>query len=175
MRCRQPAGRCELNLVFKTTDLRRQNHRQLQALTYCKPSSEYVLYCLTRREARDRRQSRYCAPGSGPNAFRFAYRGSRFDQVADLNAAVLIYAQDVYIIDLFIWPAKAEPIGIVSRDGHTLIYWTQGGLKFCAVSNMKPEDLSRFQEFFAAKLQPKTLCTKISGSAGRFSYCNPAL
>jgi anti-sigma factor RsiW len=82
----------------------------------------------------------------------FAYRGYRFDEVSRLNAAVLIYTQRSDVIDLFIWPSGVEPIGAVSRDGYNIIHWTRAGLKFCAISTMSAEDLSRFQEAFAARL-----------------------
>jgi anti-sigma factor (TIGR02949 family) len=82
----------------------------------------------------------------------FSYKGARLDQIARRNTAVLIYAKERNVINLFIWPSESEPIGTVSRQGYNIIRWTRAGLKFCAISTLNATELSQFQELFASKL-----------------------
>jgi anti-sigma factor RsiW len=82
----------------------------------------------------------------------FTYQGARADQVARHSAAVLIYSYRSSVIDLFIWPSGAEPLGALSKQGYNIIHWTRSGFKFCAISTLTATELSRFQEAFASKL-----------------------
>jgi anti-sigma factor RsiW len=82
----------------------------------------------------------------------FTYKGARFDQVAQRSTAVLIYSYESYVIDLFIWPSEAEPLGALSKQGYNIIHWTSSGFKFCAISTLTARELAKFQEIFASKL-----------------------
>jgi len=82
----------------------------------------------------------------------FAYRGARLDQIAQHSGEVLIYSNGSYVIHIFIWPSEGELLGTVSKEGYNIIHWTWSDLKFCAISTMSANELSKFQEIFASKL-----------------------
>jgi anti-sigma factor (TIGR02949 family) len=82
----------------------------------------------------------------------FAFEGTRFDQIARHGTAVLIYSSRSYVINLFIWPSEAEPLGALSQQGYNIIHWTRSGLKFCAISTLTARELAEFQQLFASKL-----------------------
>jgi anti-sigma factor RsiW len=82
----------------------------------------------------------------------FTYQGARSDRIGRRGAAVLSYSYESSVIDLFIWPSRAEPLGTVSKQGYNILHWTRSGLKFCAISTLTARELVRFREVFVSKL-----------------------
>lgn len=82
----------------------------------------------------------------------FRLAGARVDIVGGHDSAAFVYSHRSYLINLFVWPSRPEAFGSARHEGYNLIHWTQGGLKFCAVSNLDFQLLQKFQEDIAARL-----------------------
>ncbi|WP_410824137.1 hypothetical protein [Methylobacterium oryzisoli] len=69
--------------------------------------------------------------------------------------AALVYKRREHVINLFIWPEAltsddARSIRM-SREGYSLLRWTQAGLTFWAVSDLNATELQEFEQDFAAR------------------------
>ena len=56
-------------------------------------------------------------------------------------------------MNLFVWPAEGRLINesrTARRDGYSLVEWTQGGLRYAAVSDIDPGDLQQFKAAYVA-------------------------
>jgi anti-sigma factor RsiW len=80
----------------------------------------------------------------------FALQGGRLDVVEGRSVAALVYARPEHQIDVFIWPTRERDTSprVGSRQGYQWIYWRQGKLEFCAVSDASTSDLQQLQRLF---------------------------
>jgi anti-sigma factor RsiW len=86
----------------------------------------------------------------------FVLIGGRLDYVANRPVAALVYQRRQHSINLFIWPAAAQPDTTERasvRQGYNLIHWTRAGMTYWAVSDL---NLAELQEF-ARDLQDRQL------------------
>jgi anti-sigma factor RsiW len=75
-----------------------------------------------------------------PQGYRLV--GGRADYVAHQRSAVVVYQHGAHIINVFSWAAGArEPGGTVTRNGYHLVFWKQGDLEYCAVSDTSRDEL----------------------------------
>lgn len=70
--------------------------------------------------------------------------GGRLDYVAGHLAAALVYTRGAHDINLFAWPAKAEPASHGSKDGYNFERWSANGMTFYAISDVNAADLANF-------------------------------
>jgi anti-sigma factor RsiW len=73
--------------------------------------------------------------------------GARLDHVADRQAAAIVYRVRNHIINLFAWRAVAAgdaPLALGSTRGFNVVTWSEGGLRYAAVSDVDARDLERF-------------------------------
>jgi len=81
----------------------------------------------------------------------FPIVGGRLDYVDHRAVAAVVYKRGRHLINLFIWPeAKPAPAGRHTRDGYTLLDWSQGGMTYWAVSDVNPNDLTLFESLHQA-------------------------
>jgi len=84
--------------------------------------------------------------------------GGRLDVIERENVAVLVYRRNRHTINLFIRPAQAEAVAAQeSRAGYNVDHWTDGGLEFWAVSDLRAPELADFRDEFVratATLKP---------------------
>jgi anti-sigma factor RsiW len=80
----------------------------------------------------------------------FPLVGGRLDYLHDRAVAALVYHRGQHVINLFIWPAESGQ-STLSRQGYTLIRWSDGGMTFWAVSDVNAGDLQRFVDAFRAQ------------------------
>lgn len=78
----------------------------------------------------------------------FPLAGGRLDYVGGRPVAALVYRHRQHVINLFIAPA--EPRGedraaSIARQGYNVLSWSEGGLRFWAVSDLAAADLDRFR------------------------------
>lgn len=79
----------------------------------------------------------------------FPLIGGRLDYLNGRAAAALVYRRRQHIINLFTWPAAANPAGAdVSRNGYQAIHWSQGGMEYWAVSDVSAGDLRQFEDLY---------------------------
>ena len=78
----------------------------------------------------------------------FELVGGRLDVLGGRRVAALVYRRHLHMINLFEWPADPDHAAISSpgRDGYRVIGWTQGGMRFLAVSDTS--DLDTFAREF---------------------------
>lgn len=81
----------------------------------------------------------------------FPLVGGRLDYLHDRAVAALVYHRGQHVINLFIWPGETAGTTTLSRQGYTLIRWSDGEMTFWAVSDVNAADLQRFVDAFRAQ------------------------
>ncbi|ACL55818.1 anti-sigma factor family protein [Methylobacterium nodulans] len=85
----------------------------------------------------------------------FALVGGRLDYIGGQVVAAIVYKRREHVINLFVWPGSSVAEGArsarTSREGYSLLHWTQAGLTFWAVSDLNPTELQEFEQDFAAR------------------------
>jgi anti-sigma factor RsiW len=80
----------------------------------------------------------------------FPLLGARVDYFEGRKVVGLVYGHNnKHLINLFVWPAGADARGdtqVTTRQGYSLIHWTQADLRYWAVSDMDEKALRRFVE-----------------------------
>jgi len=67
-------------------------------------------------------------------------------------AVALVYRRNGHVINVFVWPGASGAHTVKSRDGYTLMSWSEAGLSYWAVSDLNPVELKEFQEDFTEAL-----------------------
>jgi anti-sigma factor RsiW len=64
--------------------------------------------------------------------------------------AALIYGRRKHVISVFVWPMREhdEALSTGGQQGYHVAAWHAGGMEFCAVSDVAPEDLQQLQKLF---------------------------
>jgi anti-sigma factor RsiW len=74
----------------------------------------------------------------------FTLTGGRLDYIDGHPAAALTYRHRLHVVNLFVWPAAGEADRdphTQARQGYSLVGWTRGGLRYCAVGDVAAADL----------------------------------
>jgi anti-sigma factor RsiW len=79
---------------------------------------------------------------------RFPLVGGRLDYVGDRVVAALVYRRRQHTINLFVWPQPAEMPTERELQGYSLAEWSEGNLRYGAVSDVDRNDLGRFRTAF---------------------------
>ena len=76
--------------------------------------------------------------------------GGRLEYIDGRNAAAIIYQKRKHLINLFTWPSaeKDERPLTDTRQGFNVVYWRQGGMYYCAVSDLNRQELAEFAGTF---------------------------
>jgi len=77
----------------------------------------------------------------------FPLVGARLDYVSGRTVAAVVYQRRKHVINLFIWPARnrgGPTDKTLSRDGYHLMFWSQDGMSYCAVSDINLAELDQF-------------------------------
>jgi anti-sigma factor RsiW len=83
----------------------------------------------------------------------FPLVGGRLDYIDGHVASAIVYSRRLHTVNLFVWPAGGGlPSGtrVAQRDGYSLVEWSQGGLRFAAVSDIDPGELRLFHQAYEA-------------------------
>jgi anti-sigma factor RsiW len=83
----------------------------------------------------------------------FPLVGGRLDYIDGHVASSIVYSRRLHTVNLFVWPAGGGlPSGtrVARRDGYSLVEWSQGGLRFAAVSDIDPGELRLFHQAYEA-------------------------
>jgi anti-sigma factor RsiW len=80
----------------------------------------------------------------------FPLAGGRLEHLANGTAAALVFQRRQHVINVFVWPAS-RGAGLSrpqQREGFNLETWTQGDLRFLAISEIPAEELAQFSAEF---------------------------
>ena len=83
----------------------------------------------------------------------FPLVGGRVDYLQGRVVAALVYRRNKHVINVFVRPAQDGlrwPVSETSRDGYSLVRWTENGLEFWAVSDVEGKDLELLRHDFIA-------------------------
>lgn len=69
--------------------------------------------------------------------------GGRAEYVAHQRSAVLVYRHGAHVIDVFSWVPQGVRLwpSVSTRNGYQLLFWRQGDLEYCAVSDTGRDEL----------------------------------
>jgi len=78
----------------------------------------------------------------------FVLLGGRVDKLRGKPVAALVYRRDRHLIDLYVQPGDGDKRAAesMSERGFNLVQWSDGAMRYVAVSDVEPRDL----EYFAA-------------------------
>ena len=82
------------------------------------------------------------------SSYGFPLAGGRLDYVNGRTVPALVYRRRLHTINLFVWPATAASDRRVQKDGYSLDEWSEGGLRYAAVSDISPSELDQFRQAF---------------------------
>jgi anti-sigma factor RsiW len=83
----------------------------------------------------------------------FPLAGGRLDSIDGKTVAAIVYHRRLHTVNLFVWPAKATRERSSLDDGFALAEWSDGGLRFAAVSDIPPKELSQFERAYRDQAQ----------------------
>ena len=85
----------------------------------------------------------------------FPLVGGRLDYIDHRNVAALVYQRQKHFINIFVWPeevgwpeeAKGTKLPEVQTiQGYNLVFWSHGGMVFCAASDLNVTELRQLAE-----------------------------
>jgi anti-sigma factor RsiW len=96
----------------------------------------------------------FSPPVADLTAQGFALVGGRLDYLDNRPVAALVYRHRQHLINLFVWPddkSAVAPMRALARHGYHVLHWSGGGMRYWAVSDLNPADLTAFGELLAAQ------------------------
>ena len=90
-------------------------------------------------------------PELGPEGFSLV--GARLDVVALKPVATIVYSYGKHLISLTQMPSEsavAQPVTRKVERGYLILWWSEGGIEYWAVSDAAHEELERFVGLFQA-------------------------
>ena len=80
----------------------------------------------------------------------FPLAGGRLDYLNGRTVPAIVYKRRLHSINLFAWPASDRANRRIEKDGYSINEWSEGGLRYAAVSDISPAELEQFRQAFAA-------------------------
>ena len=77
----------------------------------------------------------------------FPLIGGRLEYLSNRTVAALIYQRQRHFINLYIWPAQQSNTTsevATKRQGYNLLYWTNSGMTYWAISDLNGVELQEF-------------------------------
>jgi len=71
--------------------------------------------------------------------------GGRLDYLDGRSVAVLTYAHEKHVLNLFVWPARTGGDVLptmLTRHGYAMEHWTDGGMNYWLVADVDPRQLA---------------------------------
>ena len=80
----------------------------------------------------------------------FPLIGGRIDYLDGRAVAALVYQRRKHVVNLFTWPGEGgRGVEHVSRNGYNELYWREGGMNWCAVSDIGAGELEQFRQLLS--------------------------
>ena len=80
----------------------------------------------------------------------FPLAGGRLDSIDGKTVAAIVYHRRLHTVNLFVWRAKPAGDRNSTENGFELAEWSDGGLRFAAVSDIPSQELGQFERVFRA-------------------------
>jgi len=95
----------------------------------------------------------YAPPVIDLGADGFPLKGGRIEHVRGNVVAALVYASNLHVIDMYVWPtnAKQEQANI-TRRGFNVVNWSDGSMQYWAVSDVERSELERFAQLWRRRV-----------------------
>jgi anti-sigma factor RsiW len=85
----------------------------------------------------------------------FTLVGGRVDFVDGSRAAVTVYRHGAHVINVFAWTNYEGRLPqMATRNGYHIVFWRQGNLAFCAISDIAPDDMLELSRLLKAATMP---------------------
>jgi anti-sigma factor RsiW len=81
--------------------------------------------------------------------------GGRADYFEHQRAAALVYQHGAHMINVFSWAGEGPPPANTTRNGYHLVFWEEGNLRYCAVSDTGWPELSKLVSLIRAAEGPE--------------------
>ena len=80
----------------------------------------------------------------------FPLVGGRLDALDGHSVAALVYRRKLHLISVYEWPAATPTASVSQREsqrrGYNVLRWTDGGMRYVAVSDVDPVSLREFAQ-----------------------------
>jgi anti-sigma factor RsiW len=79
----------------------------------------------------------------------FPLIGGRLDYIDHRDVAALVYQRQKHFINVFIWPEEVKDTKLPevrTIQGYNLVFWSHGGMVFCAASDLNVTELRQLAE-----------------------------
>ena len=91
----------------------------------------------------------------------FALVGGRLDYVGERRVAVVVYKRRQHVVNVFCWPSSApaaagladklaDDAASLAINGYNGVQWYAGGMRYWAVSDLNPAELTQLQAFLSS-------------------------
>ncbi len=80
--------------------------------------------------------------------------GGRLDYLGNRTVAALVYRHRQHLVNVFVWPdavARPTPVQQSTRQGYSIVHWSDGSMTFWAASDLNGSELLGFCEQLRAK------------------------
>jgi len=85
-----------------------------------------------------------------PQGYRLL--GGRADYLEHQRAAVVVYQHGAHVINVFSWAQRGGGLSRhMTRNGYRMIFWNNGDLQYCAVSDTGWDELGRLVQLLQAQ------------------------
>lgn len=84
----------------------------------------------------------------------FPLAGGRLDYVDGRTVAEMTYHRRLHAVGLFVWPEATEadaPVKQRTLNGYSMATWRHGGMRYWAVTDAAPTELTHFVELLEAR------------------------
>ena len=77
--------------------------------------------------------------------------GARLDSLEGRSVAAVVYRLRDHLVNAFVWPATDDDVSISSSSlrGFNVSHWSQGGLRYCVVSDLSRGQVMAFAQALA--------------------------
>lgn len=85
----------------------------------------------------------------------FKLEGGRVDFVDGARAAVTVYRHGAHIVNVFAWSdGDTRMPDFATRNGYHIVFWRQGNIAFCAISDIALDDMLELSRLLKAASMP---------------------
>jgi anti-sigma factor RsiW len=81
----------------------------------------------------------------------FPLAGGRLDSIDGKTVAAIVYHRRLHTVNLFVWPEQHSAEKSIVHDGFAIAEWSDGGLRYAAVSDLSPQELDDFKGAFRTR------------------------